>query len=165
MAILWLIAVLQAIAGAVVLSRLSRGRERGAPLRAGVPAAADAVSIVIPARDEAERIGPLLAALAHCQVSVHEIIVVDDRSTDDTGAIVEEFAATDTRVRLVRGVEPTTGWVGKQHALQQGLALLHLGLVDGPRQGAGQVVKTLDPLAPGCPGIIGGRRFGGWSPK
>jgi dolichol-phosphate mannosyltransferase len=122
-AILWLIAVLQAIAGAVVLARLSRGRERGAPLRAGVPAVADAVSIVIPARDEAERIGPLLAALAHCQASVHEIIVVDDRSTDDTGAIVEEFAATDTRVRLVRGVEPTTGWVGKQHALQQGLAL------------------------------------------
>lgn len=123
MALLWLIAALQAVAGVVVIARLSRGRERGAPLRAGAPAAAGTLSIVIPARDEAERIGPLLAALAHCGDSVREIIVVDDRSTDDTSAIVEGFAATDARVRLLRGVEPATGWVGKQHALQQGLAI------------------------------------------
>lgn len=123
MTILWLIAALQAVAGALVIVRLSRGRERGAPLRPGQPAAAGAVTIVIPARDEAERIGPLLAALADCGGAVHEIIVVDDRSTDGTGAIVERFAAADERIRLVHGVEPAPGWVGKQHALQQGLAV------------------------------------------
>ena len=119
MSVLWILAVLQAVAGAIVLVRLSRGRERAAPL-APTAETPGAVSIVIPARDEEHRIGPLLDALAHAGATVREIIVVDDRSTDRTADVVA--AAADPRVHLVLGVEPPAGWVGKQHALQQGLA-------------------------------------------
>ena len=119
MSVLWILAALQAIAGAVVLVRLSRGRDRAAPL-APAPPDPGAVSVVIPARDEEHRIGPLLEALARTDGTVREIIVVDDRSTDRTADVVR--AAGDSRVRLVSGVEPPPGWVGKQHALQQGLA-------------------------------------------
>jgi dolichol-phosphate mannosyltransferase len=121
--VLWALAALQVIAGAVVIARLSRGRERSVPIRPGPPAPAGAISVIIPARDEAARIGPLLEALTRCGEAVREIIVVDDRSTDGTGAVVEGLAAADARIRLVRGAEPQSGWVGKQHALQQGLAV------------------------------------------
>lgn len=123
MIILWLLVGLQVAAGAVVLVRLARGRDRGLPLQAGPAARAGSISIVIPARDEALRIGPLLEALARTGPSVREIIVVDDRSKDGTRAIVKGFAATDQRIRLVKGAKRAKGWVGKQHALQQGLAL------------------------------------------
>lgn len=122
MAILWLLAALQVVAGAVVIVRLSRGRERGAPLRPGAPAPISSISIVIPARDEAERIGPLLEALSRTGPAVREILVVDDRSSDATGTVVARHAAAEPRIRLISGVEPTGAWVGKQHALQQGLA-------------------------------------------
>ena len=123
MIVLWILAALQVAAGAVVIVRLSRGRERGRPLQAGAVAAPATISVVVPARDEAERIGPLLQALVRSGPVVREIIVVDDRSTDHTGSVVEGFAAADARVRLLLGAEPTAGWVGKQHALQQGLAV------------------------------------------
>jgi dolichol-phosphate mannosyltransferase len=121
MTILWLLAALQVVAGAVVITRLSRGRERGAPLQRGAPAPAASISIVIPARDEAERIGPLLEALSRTGPAVREILVVDDRSSDGTGDVVARYAAADHRIRLIAGVERTGVWVGKQHALQQGL--------------------------------------------
>ncbi len=122
MAALWLLAALQVVAGAVVITRLSRGRERGAPLQIGEPAPAGSISIVIPARDEAERIGPLLEALSRTGPAVREILVVDDRSSDGTGDVVARHAATERRIRLIHGAERTGVWVGKQHALQQGLA-------------------------------------------
>jgi dolichol-phosphate mannosyltransferase len=92
-------------------------------LAAGAAAAPGALTILVPARDEAERIGPLLEALLQTGPVVREIIVVDDRSTDATADLVERFRAHEPRLRLVRGVEHPPGWVGKQHALQQGLAL------------------------------------------
>ena len=122
MTLLAVLAVLQAIAGAVVLVRLSRGRERAAPLDGAAPARPGAVSVVVPARDEALRIGPLLEALVATDATVLEVLVVDDRSTDGTAQVVAGFAARDPRIRVIAGAEPPPGWVGKQHALQQGLA-------------------------------------------
>ena len=121
-ALLWLIAAVQAVAAGVVLVRLGRGRDRPAPLDGSAPPRVGAVTVVIPARDEERRIRPLLAALERCDATVLEILVVDDRSTDATAAVVTEHAARDPRIRLIAGAEPPDGWVGKQHALQQGLA-------------------------------------------
>jgi dolichol-phosphate mannosyltransferase len=81
------------------------------------------ISVVVPARDEAERIGPLLAALSTAALSnagrtgpVIEVIVVDDESSDDTAAI-----AVDAGARVVYGSAPPHGWTGKAWALQQGV--------------------------------------------
>ena len=49
-----------------------------------------------------------------------ELLVVDDRSTDDTAAIVERLAAEDARLRLVRGEPLPEAWYGKPWACLQG---------------------------------------------
>jgi 4,4'-diaponeurosporenoate glycosyltransferase len=47
---------------------------------------------VIPARNEADRIGPLFKALGTLSYPALEIVFVDDRSTDGTMRLIEEFA-------------------------------------------------------------------------
>lgn len=110
--------VARAVAVGVVASRLAKGATMRAPVQVG-PVAADAtsdsISIVIPARDEARRIGPLLAAAAALR-GVDEVIVVDDRSTDDTAAVALAAGA-----EVVSGAPRPPGWAGKTWALQQGI--------------------------------------------
>jgi dolichol-phosphate mannosyltransferase len=73
------------------------------------------ITVVIPARDEAARIGPVLAAMVGAP-GVAEVIVVDDNSTDETAAI-----ATAAGARVINGSALPKGWAGKAWALQQGL--------------------------------------------
>lgn len=115
------LALVQVIAGAVVIRRLSRGRERPAPLAAGAVAPPGSITILVPARDEESRIGPLLAALPSMGPSVAEVIVIDDRSMDRTADLVDAAASDDPRIRCLPGRDLENGWVGKQFALQQGL--------------------------------------------
>jgi len=77
------------------------------------------VSLLIPARNEAEGIASTLhAALASTDV-ILEVVVLDDASTDATGDIVAAIAQRDSRVRLVRGQPLPPGWNGKQFACFQ----------------------------------------------
>ena len=107
----------QAVAAGVVVLRLLPGARRPAPLepRPGPLPGAPAVSVVVPARDEAARIGPLLAALG-VDEQVAEVVVVDDESTDATATVARAAGA-----RVVAGRPLPAGWVGKPWALQQGL--------------------------------------------
>lgn len=98
----------------MVLARLGRGRVRRAPLAAGATVGGT-VSVVIPARDEAERIGPCLDGLL-ADPDVLEVVVVDDGSTDGTADVAAARGA-----RVVAAGEPPAGWVGKPWALQRGL--------------------------------------------
>lgn len=76
------------------------------------------VSVLIPARDEADRIRPAVeSVLANTGVRF-EVVVLDDQSQDETPQIVSEMARDD-RVRLVQGKKLPSGWCGKQHACQQ----------------------------------------------
>lgn len=82
------------------------------------PATGDlpAVSILIPARNEAAVIGAAVSnALLSGGVEI-EVVVMDDGSTDGTDAIVLALAASDSRVRLERAPALPSGWNGKQHA-------------------------------------------------
>jgi dolichol-phosphate mannosyltransferase len=97
-----------------VLARLGRGRVRRPPLAAGA-APAGSVSVVIPARDEAQRIGPCLDGLL-ADPDVLEVVVVDDGSVDGTAELAAARGA-----RVVAAGEPPAGWVGKPWALQRGL--------------------------------------------
>ena len=124
--------VAQAVASAVVLGRLARGRRRRAPLRA---ARTDrSVTVVIPAREEAARIGPCLAALRG-----EDVIVVDDESADGTAEVARSYGA---RV-IQRGPAPP-GWVGKPWALQKGV-----------EAATGEIVVCLDADTRPEPGLLG----------
>jgi len=78
------------------------------------------VSVVIPARDEERGIED--AARSHLAQTYEnlEVIVVDDRSTDATPAILAKLTAADPRLAVVAGVEPPEGWLGKPHAQFEG---------------------------------------------
>ncbi|HET6798311.1 MAG TPA: glycosyltransferase family 2 protein [Gemmatimonadales bacterium] len=77
------------------------------------------VSIIVPARNEAGNVAQLIGSILASRYSPFELIVVDDRSTDETAAIVNDFVQ-DARVRLVRGEELPPGWYGKPWACVQG---------------------------------------------
>ena len=129
-------AVQAALAG-VVLSRLARGRNRRLPLAAGAPSPAARVSVVVPARDEAARIGPCLRALG-VDRDVHEVLVVDDHSADATADVAREHGA-----RVLPAPPLPPGWIGKPWALQHGL-----------EQATGDVVVTLDADTRPAPGLV-----------
>lgn len=74
-----------------------------------------AVSIIIPARNEEANIGNLLSDLQKQKVPIHEIICVDDGSTDGTRAIIRQFPVTCLPIH-----EKPPGWMGKTYACQKG---------------------------------------------
>jgi len=84
------------------------------------PASGPLVSVIVPARNESGTIDRLLASLRRTTYPGVEILVVDDRSTDDTAALVARHAAVDDRVQLVRGATLPDGWYGKPWACVQG---------------------------------------------
>lgn len=75
------------------------------------------VSILIPARNEEGKIGRCLASIVNQDYPNFEVIVIDDRSTDRTPEIIEEFARRDARIKFVKGKDAPAGWVGKCNAL------------------------------------------------
>ena len=78
------------------------------------------VSVLVPAREEASRIGPCLAAVLD-QVNVPdlEILVLDDGSSDGTAQTARRAAGGDPRVRVLEGDPLPQGWLGKAHACDQ----------------------------------------------
>src|SRR5258708_7014974 len=82
------------------------------------------VTVLIPARDEAEHISYTLRSLLTQQFDGElRIVVVDDNSSDGTGALALELAETDGRLRVVDGAPLQTDWTGKMWAVSQGLRL------------------------------------------
>ena len=83
------------------------------------------LSVIIPACNEAEHIEDALSSLLAQDYSNLEIIVVDDRSTDATGAIIDRLASRDTRIKPIHVATLPDGWLGKVNALHQGVQQAH----------------------------------------
>ncbi|HEX8990372.1 MAG TPA: glycosyltransferase family 2 protein [Anaerolineales bacterium] len=79
------------------------------------------ISVCIPARNEENNIRRCVEAVLAQTYPHFEAIVLDDRSTDGTPAILKE-APADARLQVLRGAELPEGWAGKPHALIQAVA-------------------------------------------
>lgn len=77
------------------------------------------VSVLIPARNEALRIGPLIDSVLNSEGVCCEICVLDDESQDGTDLIVLNYSRDHANVRLLRGIPVPSGWSGKQFACWQ----------------------------------------------
>ena len=103
--------------------------------RAKAPADAPLISICVPARNEEKNIRRCVESLLAQTYPNFEIIVLDDRSTDSTPAILAELCKADTctepqvrcwqsapRLKILHGSDLPSGWAGKPHALYQASA-------------------------------------------
>lgn len=113
--LLWL-----GLAGEVMLG--NRRMRQLATLRAPAPPVWPRVSVVFAARNEGHTVGASVPTMLQLDYPDFEIIAVDDRSEDDTGAVLVKIAATDPRLRVDHIRELPTGWLGKTHALHHGAA-------------------------------------------
>ena len=84
------------------------------------------VSILIPARNEAQRIGPCLKSLLTQDYPNYEILVLDDRSTDGTFNLVQTYSQQASKksdrvlqLKVLKGKELPRGWLGKPWACYQ----------------------------------------------
>jgi dolichol-phosphate mannosyltransferase len=73
------------------------------------------ISVIIPARNEANRIRACLEAIVGAP-GIYEVVVVDDESSDETAAVASRLGAT-----VLSGKPIPNGWVGKAWALHQGV--------------------------------------------
>jgi hypothetical protein len=76
----------------------------------------EAISVLIPARNEERVIASSIASVLESHGVAIEVIVLDDASTDGTAEIVHGIAASDPRVRLESAPSLPGEWNGKQHA-------------------------------------------------
>ena len=77
-----------------------------------------AITVVVPARNEGPHIRACLESLLAQDYAKLQVIAVDDRSEDETGALMEELAATHPqRLRVLHVAELPPEWLGKTHAM------------------------------------------------
>jgi cellulose synthase/poly-beta-1,6-N-acetylglucosamine synthase-like glycosyltransferase len=79
------------------------------------------LTVVVPACNEAADIEAAARTILAQEYPTLTIILVDDRSTDITGQIIDKLASEDARVKAIHITELPEGWLGKVHALHTGL--------------------------------------------
>ncbi len=80
------------------------------------------VSVIVAAKDEQENIGRCVSTLLEQDYPALELIVANDRSSDETAGIVGRLAEGDGRLRLINIGHLPEGWCGKNNAMQTAIA-------------------------------------------
>lgn len=84
------------------------------------PATWPKLSIVIPACNEEQHIEQAAKTIIAQDYPELEIILVNDRSTDNTGEIIDRLAVDDRRIKAIHVKTLADNWLGKVHALSEG---------------------------------------------
>lgn len=85
------------------------------------------LTVIVPARNEAEKIAATLDTLLQQEYAGVRVVAVDDRSTDETGKIMKQYAKKyPQRVTVLHVTELPHGWLGKTHAMAQGMMVTAL---------------------------------------
>jgi glycosyltransferase involved in cell wall biosynthesis len=128
LALIWLSRVADTSLGVRTLTNISQPEWDRHPV---TPQGNPRVAIIVPARNEEASIEQALTRLLALDYDNYEVIAINDRSTDQTGAIMDEVSASsqnrlwsDGRPRpstqeliVVHVKELPTGWMGKAHAM------------------------------------------------
>ncbi|ARI77141.1 glycosyltransferase [Halobacillus mangrovi] len=81
------------------------------------------VSVILAAKDEKASIQQTIESLLHQKQIQFEIIAVNDRSSDSTGAILQKLADKYNQLTLIHIENLPEGWLGKTYALSQGVKI------------------------------------------
>ncbi len=121
--LVWVILILLGLPGLIAITqlRLPSAQEMSASDSEAWPT----VSIVVAACNEERSIAAGLGSLLALDYPDVEIIAINDRSTDRTGAIIRELACREPRLRCLDIDALPAGWLGKNHALHQGAKAAH----------------------------------------
>jgi hypothetical protein len=136
----WLWALPALGVGQLALAAANLRRFQSARADSG-PAGPRRVAVLIPARNEACRIGPLVAAVL-ADPAVGRVRVLDDHSTDGTAEAARRGAGGDPRFELLEGQALPPGWTGKSFACHQ--------LTEGLREDWWVFLDADVSLAPGA---------------
>lgn len=98
-------------------SRMGRLREPSLPL----PEPAPRVTVLVPAKDEGEGIRECIERVLALDYPDFRVVAINDRSTDQTGAVLDRLAGEHPdRLRVIHVESLPDGWLGKNHALHLG---------------------------------------------
>lgn len=127
LALAWFSRIIDAALGMPSVADISK------PVWDRIPEGNPRVSIIVPARNEEETIETALRTLLSLDYANYEVIVVNDRSTDRTGEILERLqknpqfsqktrelghpSSPSSRLRIIQHNELPSGWLGKPHAM------------------------------------------------
>lgn len=81
------------------------------------------VTVIVPASNEAENLRKSIPTLLKQNYPNLEIILINDRSTDETASVIDELGGNDKRTRTIHINELPDGWLGKVHALATGTGM------------------------------------------
>ena len=79
----------------------------------------DKISILIPARNEADNILILLQSIYDQDYKNYEVVILDDNSTDNTYKLCETFAQRHPSFKVIKGKALPADWLGKNYACYQ----------------------------------------------
>ena len=118
LALAWFSRLVDAAIGMPRIADIARPEWDRSP---ATPTGEPRVSIIVPARNEEEDIRETLVRLLALDYSNYEVIAVNDRSTDRTGAIIDDVAASSEAHGLLKAIhipDLPSGWLGKTHAMR-----------------------------------------------
>ncbi len=109
--IVWIVFLIDAIIGVQNLDAL----EREESLETG-----PLLSVIVAARNEEKQLRSSILSQLRQSYKKAEWILVNDRSSDATGKIMDELAHQDPRINVIHITDLPEGWLGKNNALYQG---------------------------------------------
>jgi len=110
--LIWLVSAFMAVRAIRSIPQLGQ-------VRSPEPASWPKVSVIVPACNEARTLPDAAEKLLALDYPALELVFVNDRSTDGTGAVIDQLAARDERIRAVHVAELPEGWLGKPHAMER----------------------------------------------
>jgi glycosyltransferase involved in cell wall biosynthesis len=120
LAVIWASRILDAALGMPTVADISRPEWVPKPSSTH---AQSRVSIIVPARNEQDHIEETLARILQLDYENYEVIAINDRSTDETGEVMNRVAARPEArgcLKVTHITELPVGWIGKVHAMWTG---------------------------------------------